>query len=192
MESLAGYPRYNSQASKSEGEALVEIEVRTFVAAPRERVFDLARSIDLHRSSLAYTGETAVAGRVSGLIGLGETVTWRARHLGVTQHLTSRISGYERPRWFQDEMVRGAFAWMVHDHWFDEAEGGTVLRDRFRFAASLGPLGRLAEALVLKRYMTRLLEARNAAIRRIAESDEWREFLPDAVSKLAKGNGEGR
>lgn len=156
---------------------MVEIELRTFIAAPVERVFDLSRSIDLHQRSTATTRETAVAGRTSGLIGLDETVTWRARHLGVTQYLTSRISGYDRPRWFRDEMVRGAFAWMEHDHWFDAAEGGTVLRDRFRFAAPLGPLGRIAEALLLRRYMTRFLEARNAEIKRVAESDAWRELL---------------
>jgi ligand-binding SRPBCC domain-containing protein len=156
---------------------MVEIELRTFIAAPRERVFDLSRSIDLHQRSVEGTAEKAVAGRMSGLIGLGETVTWRARHFGVVQHLTSRIAGFDHPRWFRDEMVRGAFARMEHDHWFDEEKGGTVLRDRFRFAAPLGPLGRIAEALVLKRYMTRFLVARNAAIKRIAESDEWREFV---------------
>ena len=156
---------------------MVEIESELFIAAPRERVFDLARSIDLHPRTLVHTNERAVGGRTSGLIGLGETVTWQARHLGVTQYLTSRISGFDRPRWFRDEMVRGAFAWMEHDHWFDEAEGGTVLRDRFRFAAPLGPLGRIAEALVLRRYMTRFLATRNAVIKRIAESEEWRNFL---------------
>jgi ligand-binding SRPBCC domain-containing protein len=160
---------------------VVEIERSTFVEAPPQRVFDLSRSIDLHQRSLGHTGETAVAGRTSGLIGLGETVTWRARHLGVTQHLTSRISGYDRPRWFRDEMVRGAFAWMVHDHRFEAADGGTLLRDLFRFAAPLGPLGRIAEAVLLRRYMTRVLDARNAALKRIAESDEWRRFVPETA-----------
>lgn len=157
---------------------MVEIELVTFIAAPRERVFDLSRSIDLHQRSTERTREQAVGGRTSGLIGLDEEVTWRARHLGVTQHLTSHISGYERPRWFRDEMVRGAFAWMAHDHWFDEAEGGTLLRDSFRFAAPLGPLGRIAEVLVLRRYMTRFLKARNTVIKQVAESDEWRRYLP--------------
>lgn len=157
---------------------MITIRLSTHIAAPRERVFDLARSIDLHTRSLDWTGEEPVAGRMSGLIGLGETVTWRARHLGVRQRLTSRISAYERPAYFQDVMVRGAFAWMEHDHWFDATpDGGTVLRDDFRFAAPLGILGRVVEALVLRRYMTRFLERRNAVIRRVAESEEWREFL---------------
>ena len=165
---------------------MVEIEAETFIAAPRERVFDLSRSIDLHQRSTERTREQAVGGRTSGLIELGESVTWRARHLGVTQHLTSRISGYDRPRWFRDEMVRGAFAWMEHDHWFDAVEGGTLLRDGFRFAAPLGPLGRIAEALVLRRYMARFLAARNAVIKEVAESDEWRRYLSAAATNAGQ------
>jgi ligand-binding SRPBCC domain-containing protein len=176
-ESLPNCGRLQLQTARS-GDRMVEIEMSTFIAAPQERVFDLSRSIDVHQRSVEDTGERAVGGRTSGLIELGESVTWRARHLGVTQHLTSRISGYDRPRWFQDEMVRGAFAWMVHDHWFSEAPGGCVLRDSFRFAAPLGPLGRLAEALLLRWYMRRFLAARNAVIKRVAESDAWREFVP--------------
>ncbi len=159
---------------------MVNIELETVIRAPVERVFDLTRSIDLHRASLSHTGEEAVAGRTSGLIGMGETVTWRARHLGVRQHLTSRITEFDRPRFFQDVQERGAFAWFVHDHFFDAAPGGgTVLRDVFRLAAPLGPLGWIAERLVLRRYMTRFLRDRNAVIKRVAESEEWREFVPD-------------
>ena len=160
---------------------MITIRLSTSIAAPPERVFDLARSIDLHTRSLDWTGEEPVAGRMSGLIGLGETVTWRARHLGVRQRLTSRISAYDRPAYFQDVMVRGAFAWMEHDHWLDATpDGRTVLRDEFRFAAPLGILGRVAEAVLLRRYMTAFLRERNAAIKRAAESPgEWRRFLPE-------------
>jgi ligand-binding SRPBCC domain-containing protein len=157
----AGYRRVREEARKRE---MVTIELETFIAAPPERVFDLSRSVDLHLRAGGDTGEEAVAGRTAGLLEPGEWVTWRARHLGVRQHLTSRIAGFDRPRWFRDEMVRGAFASMVHDHWFDAEDGGTRMRDRFVFAAPLGPLGRLAERLVLRRYMTRFLLARNAAI----------------------------
>jgi ligand-binding SRPBCC domain-containing protein len=156
---------------------MVTIELRTFIAAPPARVFDLSRSIDLHRQSMGRSREEAVAGRTSGLIGMGETVTWRAWHLGVRQRLTVRISGYDRPRWFRDELVRGAFATMVHDHHFDPADGGTEMRDVFRFSAPAGPLGRLVERWVLKRYMTRLLADRNAAIKAAAEGGEWRKLL---------------
>ena len=157
---------------------MIVIQTETRIAAPIERVFDLARSIDFHSRSLAHTGEEAVAGRASGLIELGETVTWRARHLGVRQHLTAKITAFDRPKSFQDTMVRGAFAWMLHDHIFKPApDGGTLMRDELSFAAPLGILGRIAERVLLRRYMTRFLQVRNHELKRVAESDAWREFL---------------
>lgn len=75
----------------------------------------------------------------------------------------------------------------VHDHYFDAAsDGGTMLRDELRFAAPLGLLGRIGEGLVLRRYMTRFLQARNAVLKRAAESDEWRQFL-DGTSGAPHG-----
>jgi hypothetical protein len=84
------------------------IELVTRIAAPPERCFDLTRSLELHMRSTGSTGERAVAGTTSGLLGPGQQVTWRARHFFVWQELTSRITGYERPRWFRDEQVRSS------------------------------------------------------------------------------------
>jgi hypothetical protein len=52
------------------------------------------------------------------------------------------------------------------------------MRDVFAIAAPIPLLGRLAEQLFLRRYMQSLLDERNAAIKQIAESDEWRRYLP--------------
>jgi ligand-binding SRPBCC domain-containing protein len=154
------------------------IEIVTQIAAPRELCFDLSRSVELHMHSTATTGERAVGGVLTGLLGAGQQVTWRARHLFVWQELTSTITGFERPRWFRDEQLRGIFSQLRHDHFFDEAPGGgTVMRDVFVYRAPLGPLGCLAGRLVLDRYLRRFLIARNAAIKAAAESEEWRKYL---------------
>lgn len=153
------------------------IELTTPFNAPRERVFDLARSIDLHVASTAHTGERAVAGVTTGLIGLDQEVTWRARHFGVVQHLTSRITQFDRPRHFRDSMVRGAFNRFDHDHFFEEDGSTTVMIDRFDYTSPLGVLGCLADGLFLRRYMERLLEGRNNVIKDAAESDAWRQYL---------------
>ena len=155
------------------------ISLRTVVDAPRERVFDLARSIDAHQDTAAATGEKAVAGVMSGLLGPGEDVTWEARHLGVVQRLQVKMTRFERPAHFQDVMVKGAFHSMCHDHFFEETEGRTVMSDRFEFRAPLGVLGRLAELLFLTRYMQRFLEKRNAILKRTAESDAWKKYFPN-------------
>ena len=153
------------------------IELVTPIRAPIERCFDLSRSVEVHLASTGETGERAVAGVVRGLLGPGDEVTWRARHFGVWQLLTSRITEFERPHRFRDSMVRGAFARFDHDHFFEADAGGTIMRDRFDFTSPLGPLGRLADALVLTRYMRRFLVERNRVLREIAESDRWREVL---------------
>ena len=72
-------------------------------------VFDLSLSINLHELSAEKTNEKAIAGKTSGLIGLDEWVTWRARHFGIYQKLTVKITKLERPLMFEDKMLKGAF-----------------------------------------------------------------------------------
>ncbi len=127
------------------------IELVTFIAAPIERVFDLARSIDLHANSTSRTGERAIAGVTSGLIGPGQEVTWRARHFGVWQSLTVCVTVFERPTHFADAMLRGAFRSMEHHHYFEQSGSGTMMRDVFSFQSPLGILGRIADFLFLTR-----------------------------------------
>lgn len=155
-----------------------KIVLVTLIQAPPERCFDLSRSIDLHVASMRQTGEEAVGEARSGLLGLGEEVTWSARHFGVRQTLTSRITAFDRPGHFRDSMVRGAFRRFDHDHFFAARDGGTEMRDVFDFESPLGPLGRIADVLVLEGYLRRLLERRNEEIKRFAESGAWRDVLP--------------
>ena len=157
---------------------MVEINLCTIIEAPVERCFDLSRSIEVHLLGTEQTGEKAVGGVTSGLIGMGEFVRWRATHLGVRQHLASKITAYERPTYFQDTMTEGAFRSMQHDHFFRALSSTkTEMTDRFVFAAPMPVLGLMAERLVLRRYMRELLVHRNEVLRRVAESEEWRGLL---------------
>jgi len=146
------------------------IVLRTRVAAPPSRCFDLARDVDLHQRSTAASRERAVAGVTSGRLGRGDEVTWEATHFGVRQRLTSRITEFDPPNRFVDEMVRGAFTRFRHEHQFLSIPDGTEMVDTFDYTSPLGPLGRLADGLFLRRYMTRLLRDRNAYLKRVAES----------------------
>jgi ligand-binding SRPBCC domain-containing protein len=140
------------------------IHLITLINAPIQLVFDAARSIDLHQESMAHTQERAVAGKIQGLIELGETVTWEASHFGVLQRLTVKITEMESPASFTDEMVSGAFKRFKHVHRFLEQEGMTIMEDEFDYRAPLGLLGRVADVLFLKKYMTKLLRKRNKII----------------------------
>ena len=145
----------------------IHLELR--IAAPVETCFDLARDIDLHQQTLAHTRERAVAGVTSGRVVGGDVITWEATHFGVRQRLTVKITDYERPAFFVDEMVRGAFKRFTHLHQFLREDDGTLMIDRFDYTSPLGPIGRLADFLFLERYMRRLLSGRNAVIKRVAE-----------------------
>jgi ligand-binding SRPBCC domain-containing protein len=160
---------------------MVTLEELTVIEAPLALCFDLARSVEVHLAGNTHFGETAVAtgGVTSGLLSLGQRVTWQARHFWMRQRLTGEITAMQPPMYFQDTMITGAFQLMNHDHFFRALSAGrTEMRDVFRFAAPFPILGRIAEALVLKRYMRALLRERNAVIKEVAESGRWREYLP--------------
>lgn len=150
---------------------MAKVRIETEIAAPAERCFDAARDIDLHVRSLGHTGERAVAGRTSGLIELGESVTFRGRHFGVVQNHTSQITAFERPKHFQDRMTRGVFRSFVHDHHFVEAAGRTTMIDVVEFRSPLGVLGRVLDRVFLTSYLTRLLRGRARAIQAAVESE---------------------
>ena len=149
---------------------MAAFRIVTTIAAPVTVCFDLARDIGFHVRSLADTGERAVAGCTTGLIGLCESVTWEARHLDVRQRLTSQVTAFDRPAYFRDVMTAGAFRAFAHDHRFEAAVGGTLMTDDIAFRSPLGPLGWLVDTLFLTGYLRRLLEGRCRAIKQEAES----------------------
>ena len=103
------------------------IHLTTFIAAPIERVFDLSRSISLHKISSAHTNKEAIGGITSGLINKNETVTWRAKHLFKIRYFTTRISEMQSPNFFIDEMQKGDFKSLKHEHHFKKIDNGTII-----------------------------------------------------------------
>jgi ligand-binding SRPBCC domain-containing protein len=147
----------------------MKITLTTYINAPIQLVFDCARSIDIHQQSTAKTNEKAVAGRLSGLCELGDQVTWRAKHFGIYQQLSSQITKFKAPFYFQDRMLKGAFSYIKHDHYFEEKDGTTIMKDVFDYGVPYQIFGKIFDRLVLKKYMTNLLAERNLVIKSIAE-----------------------
>lgn len=145
------------------------MRLETPIRAPAPLCFDLAIDVDAHVGSAGATGERAIAGVTTGLLTLGDEVTFEAVHFGVRLRLTSRIVVFERPRRFIDEMVRGQFRRLRHLHEFHDRPDGTLMVDEMEFASPLGPLGSLADALFVTRHLRRFLERRNAWLRAEAE-----------------------
>lgn len=126
---------------------------------------------------MAHTKEQAVAGTTMGLIGLDETVTWKAKHLMKTRFMKIRVTAMNRPLSFTDELVKGDLRSMKHEHHFKQIENGTLLIDIFSFETPYGKLGALINQLYLNKYFHQLLEQRNKVIRQYAESDKWQFVL---------------
>jgi ligand-binding SRPBCC domain-containing protein len=149
---------------------MARIELRTEIGAAIERVFDLARNIDTHLGSMAKSRERAVAGVTSGLISLGEQVTWKATHFGVPFKMTSRITSMDRPTRFVDEQVDGPFRSFHHEHRFEPCGDGTTMFDTVDFSSPFGFLGRLVDRVGLERYMSKIIDERNQFLKVEAEA----------------------
>ncbi len=151
---------------------MVRIVLQTLIEAPPERVFDLATDVSLHERGSKANREKAVAGVTQGLVEMGSSVTWRAKHFGVWHQLSVVVTEFDRPRMFADEMTRGPYRSMRHVHRFDPDAEGTLMTDDFQFEAPFGLLGRLAEWLFLERYMRSFLVNRNRFLKEQAERIE--------------------
>ncbi len=156
---------------------MVRIQLNTWVNAPVERCFKLATSVEFHIASALPLKETVVSGVSSGLLLEGDRVKWSARHLMLRLTHTSLVEVSRPSAHFREVMVAGIFDRYEHEHFFAAMDDGTRVRDELKFSAPFGPLGRMVESLVLRRYMTALLRRRNARLKHAAESEEWRLYL---------------
>lgn len=153
------------------------IHLNTIIYAPIQRVFDVSCSIDLHEKSMAHTNERAVAGRKNGLINLNETVTWEAKHLFKKRYLSVAITHMNPYSFFQDEMIKGDFKRMIHEHHFKEENGAVKMTDTFYFESPYGIIGHVVNLIFLTGYMKRLLQKRNRIIKQYAETELWKTVL---------------
>ena len=151
---------------------MIRITDTILIDAPINQVFDAERNISLHTNTQEHRGERAVDGVTIGLIDLNQEVEWEAIHFGLKQRLRVRITHMEKPRYFRDEMIKGAFASFSHEHHFREvAPNRTEKKDVLDIVAPLGPLGYIAERIFLRRYMTRFIREKNATLKRIIEAN---------------------
>ncbi|NMO98180.1 SRPBCC family protein [Paenibacillus lemnae] len=149
---------------------MITLKTEVVINAPIEVCFDLARNIDIHTQTVwRHTKERAVDGIQSGMINMGDTVTFEATHFLIRQRLTSRVIAFERPYGFVDQMISGAFKSMKHTHEFNEQDGKTCVIDTLQFEAPFGLIGIIVERLILRTYMRKFIVHRNEELKKIAE-----------------------
>jgi ligand-binding SRPBCC domain-containing protein len=157
--------------------AMPTIHLTSFIAAPQDRVFDLNRSISLHKISMEKFGEQAVSGTTSGLINKEDTVTWKGKHLGKTRFFTSKIIEMKPFETFTDKMIKGDFKSFEHQHFFKPAVNGTIVIDIITYETPYGWVGKLVNKFYLNSYLEKLIENRNKVIKQYAETDKWMALL---------------
>jgi ligand-binding SRPBCC domain-containing protein len=145
------------------------------IDAPLERCFLLSTSIEIVQMTL---GMKPVAGKLTGLIVLGDRLLWRGWKFGLPAWHETLITRYERPSFFQDTMGSGMFQHFHHDHRFEFIDGRTLLADVVTFTMPLGPIGNyMAKKVVIPHVLHTMIE-RFELIKRIAEGTDWQQYLP--------------
>ena len=95
----------------------------------------------------------------------GALIEYRLRLHGVPVRWRTRIEVWDPPRRFVDAQVRGPYTLWEHTHRFEPAGPYAVqMTDRVRYALPLGPLGELANRLLVRRDLERIFDYRRAAV----------------------------
>ena len=79
----------------------------------------------------------------------------------------TRIETWVAGERFVDVQIRGPYRLWHHTHTFEAHDGGTLVRDRVRYALPLGLLGELAHRLLVRRDLERIFDFRQASVARM-------------------------
>ena len=96
----------------------------------------------------------------------GAVLDLKLSWLGVPLCWRAFIREWDPPYRFVDVQVRGPYARWEHRHRFLEERGGTWVEDRITYRLPLGPLGRVAHTLCVRRQIAALWRYRT---RRLGE-----------------------
>ncbi len=94
----------------------------------------------------------------------GLRIDYRLRVRGIPLHWQSEITAWDPPRRFVDEQRRGPYRTWIHEHTFEECDGGTLARDVVRYDV-LG--GRLVNALFVRPDTTKIFRFRQEKLREL-------------------------
>lgn len=66
----------------------------------------------------------------------GALIDHQLRLRGIPMRWRTKINVWQPPTRFVDEQIRGPYRRWIHEHTFEERDGGTLVRDRIRYAVS--------------------------------------------------------
>ncbi len=94
----------------------------------------------------------------------GTLISYRLRLHGLPLRWLTRIVTWEPGCRFQDVQLRGPYRVWRHTHRFAPHEQGTRMSDRVDYELPLGPLGGVANTLLVRRDLERIFDFRAAAV----------------------------
>jgi ligand-binding SRPBCC domain-containing protein len=94
----------------------------------------------------------------------GTLISYRLRLHGLPLRWLTRIVAWEPGRRFEDLQLSGPYRHWHHTHSFEPHERGMTMRDRVEYALPLGPLGGIANTLLVRRDIERIFDFRAAAV----------------------------
>ena len=150
--------------------------IETEINASPAVCFGFIRDVSLRLQTPGKTDKTAFAGKSHGEIELGETVTFEETRFGLTQRLIVKVTELEKPFCFTDEMIEGNFKAFKHIHEFIPQNNQTLLRDTLVWTSPLGILGKLADLLLLKDHLRKVVLRRNAELKKAAEDCKQKDL----------------
>ena len=95
---------------------------------------------------------------------VGLRIDYRLRLRGLPLRWQSEIAAWEPPGRFVDEQRRGPYRAWIHEHAFEERDGGTLARDVVRYAV-IG--GRLINTLFVRRDVEKIFRFRREKLQEL-------------------------
>ncbi len=83
----------------------------------------------------------------------GLLIDYRLRLRGWPMRWQTEITAWEPPHRFVDEQRRGPYRAWIHEHRFEERDGGTLVMDRVRYRV---PGGAVVDRLLVRRDLRRI------------------------------------
>lgn len=149
------------------GVAQYVLERSLMIRKPREEVFAFfADAFNLERITPAFL-RFHILTPAPIAMRAGTLIEYELRLYGVKFRWKTRIEEFDPPHGFVDAQLKGPYRRWVHRHTFEEAPGGTLMRDRVEYALGMGPVGAAAHTLFVRRSVEKIFDYRNEAIGRI-------------------------
>jgi ligand-binding SRPBCC domain-containing protein len=140
------------------------LKKQIWLAQPREKVFGFfADPQNLSRLTPAWLN-FAMARAAPPVVKPGTLLDYRLRLRGIPIRWRSEITAWDPPNRFVDRQIKGPYSLWIHEHLFEEKQGGTLVRDNVQYAV---PGGKLVQKLLVAPDLERIFNYRHQVLKEL-------------------------